>query len=180
MLATAHRPQVPQFELDLRKPLTEHPNHVGERSIRGGRDAADDQLAEFSPLRALRGADRTLGGRDGLARLREPHRYPKLLLVFGIPSHAGIVHADSRWGKGSGAGDRIGESPEPAAWHTAPVSRIALTAIAPMHPTREPFHRDASVYEEKFDGWRVVAYKTSTNVRIVSRRGVDHTMRRAR
>jgi hypothetical protein len=66
-----HGSQVPQLELDLRKPLTEHSDHVGERTIRGGRDVADDQFPEFSPLRTLRGADRPSGGRDGLARLGE-------------------------------------------------------------------------------------------------------------
>jgi hypothetical protein len=31
----------------------------------------------------------------------------------------------------------------------------------PMAPTlvREPFHRDSWVYEEKVDGWRMLAYK---------------------
>jgi hypothetical protein len=30
-----------------------------------------------------------------------------------------------------------------------------------MAPTqvREPFHRDGCVYEEKVDGWRILAYK---------------------
>ncbi len=30
-----------------------------------------------------------------------------------------------------------------------------------MHPTlvATPFHRDGWVYEEKYDGWRMVAYK---------------------
>jgi hypothetical protein len=30
-----------------------------------------------------------------------------------------------------------------------------------MTPTlgREPFHRDGRVYEEKVDGWRMLAYK---------------------
>jgi ATP-dependent DNA ligase len=40
-----------------------------------------------------------------------------------------------------------------------------------MAPTlvREPFHRDGWVYEEKVDGWRIVAYKNGTDVRLVSR-----------
>jgi bifunctional non-homologous end joining protein LigD len=33
------------------------------------------------------------------------------------------------------------------------------------------------VYEEKIDGWRIVAYKTGRTVRLISRRGVDHTAR---
>ena len=48
-----------------------------------------------------------------------------------------------------------------------------------MAPTlvREPFHRDGWVYEEKVDGWRIVAYKDGQRVRLVSRNGVDHTRR---
>lgn len=40
-----------------------------------------------------------------------------------------------------------------------------------------PFHRDGWVYEEKYDGWRVVAYKDGTAVRLVSRAGKDHSRR---
>jgi ATP-dependent DNA ligase len=48
-----------------------------------------------------------------------------------------------------------------------------------MAPTlvREPFHRDGWVYEEKVDGWRMLAYKDGAHVRLVSRHGVDHTRR---
>lgn len=48
-----------------------------------------------------------------------------------------------------------------------------------MQPTliREPFHRAGWVYEEKVDGWRIMAYKDSDRVRLVSRNGVDHTRR---
>ena len=48
-----------------------------------------------------------------------------------------------------------------------------------MAPTqvREPFHRDGWVYEEKVDGWRIVAYKHGPRVRLVSRNGRDHTRR---
>jgi bifunctional non-homologous end joining protein LigD len=41
----------------------------------------------------------------------------------------------------------------------------------------EPFHREGWVYEEKLDGWRMVAYKGGPRVRLVSRSGVDHTAR---
>ena len=36
-----------------------------------------------------------------------------------------------------------------------------LPRYTPMAPTlvREAFHRDGWVYEEKVDGWRIVAYK---------------------
>jgi bifunctional non-homologous end joining protein LigD len=48
-----------------------------------------------------------------------------------------------------------------------------------MAPTlvREPFHRDGWVYEEKVDGWRILAYKDGARVRLVSRNGRDHTTR---
>jgi bifunctional non-homologous end joining protein LigD len=48
-----------------------------------------------------------------------------------------------------------------------------------MHPTlvREPFHRNSWVYEEKVDGWRILAYKDGDRVRLVSRNGRDHTRR---
>jgi bifunctional non-homologous end joining protein LigD len=48
-----------------------------------------------------------------------------------------------------------------------------------MAPTlvREPFHRDGWVYEEKVDGWRMLAYKDGARVRLVSRTGRDHTRR---
>jgi bifunctional non-homologous end joining protein LigD len=48
-----------------------------------------------------------------------------------------------------------------------------------MHATEvaRPFHRDGWVYEEKVDGWRIVAIKTASSVRLVSRNGRDHTRR---
>jgi bifunctional non-homologous end joining protein LigD len=48
-----------------------------------------------------------------------------------------------------------------------------------MAPTlvREPFHRDGWVYEEKVDGWRIMAYKHGGRVHLVSRHGRDHTRR---
>ena len=48
-----------------------------------------------------------------------------------------------------------------------------------MAPTlvRAAFHRDGWVYEEKFDGWRMLAYKDGARVRLVSRNGRDHTQR---
>jgi bifunctional non-homologous end joining protein LigD len=48
-----------------------------------------------------------------------------------------------------------------------------------MAPTlaRPPFHRDGWLYEEKVDGWRIVALKDGPRVRLVSRNQVDHTRR---
>ena len=54
-----------------------------------------------------------------------------------------------------------------------------LAQYAPMAPTlvREPFHRAGWIYEEKVDGWRILAYKDGARVRLISRNGVDHTKR---
>jgi ATP-dependent DNA ligase len=40
-----------------------------------------------------------------------------------------------------------------------------------------PFHREGWIYEEKYDGWRMVAYKDGTAVSLVSRAGKDHSRR---
>lgn len=40
-----------------------------------------------------------------------------------------------------------------------------------------PFHRPGWIYEEKVDGWRMLAYKDGSKVRLLSRHGVDHTAR---
>jgi hypothetical protein len=47
-----------------------------------------------------------------------------------------------------------------------------------MAPTQvhEPFHRDGWVYEEKVDGWRILAYKDGDRVRLVSRSGMRARM----
>jgi len=44
-------------------------------------------------------------------------------------------------------------------------------------PVRAPFHRRGWIYEEKVDGWRMVAYKDGAHVRLISRNGVDHAAR---
>jgi bifunctional non-homologous end joining protein LigD len=48
-----------------------------------------------------------------------------------------------------------------------------------MHPAqvREPFHREGWVYEGKVDGWRILAYKDGSRVRLLSRSDVDHAKR---
>jgi hypothetical protein len=48
-----------------------------------------------------------------------------------------------------------------------------------MHATElpRPFHRLGWVYEEKYDGWRMVAEKVDSRVSFTSRNGLDHTRR---
>jgi len=43
--------------------------------------------------------------------------------------------------------------------------------------TTKPFHREDWVYEEKYDGWRMLAYKDGDTVELVSRQGRSHTRR---
>ena len=50
--------------------------------------------------------------------------------------------------------------------------------VEPLQPALvRSFHRPGWVYEEKIDGWRIIAYKTGRAVRLISRRGVEHTAR---
>jgi ATP-dependent DNA ligase len=48
-----------------------------------------------------------------------------------------------------------------------------------MHATQvaRAFHTKGWVYEEKIDGWRMLAHKEAGHVRLVSRNGRDHTKR---
>jgi bifunctional non-homologous end joining protein LigD len=48
-----------------------------------------------------------------------------------------------------------------------------------MHPTlvHRPFHREGWVYEEKVDGYRMLASSAGGAARLVSRKAGDHTTR---
>jgi bifunctional non-homologous end joining protein LigD len=48
-----------------------------------------------------------------------------------------------------------------------------------MHATQvaRPFHTKGWAYEEKYDGWRMLALKDAGHVRLVSRNGREHTKR---
>lgn len=53
---------------------------------------------------------------------------------------------------------------------------MSLPKSEPMIPTLvpKPFHRDGWAYEEKVDGYRMIAYKAGLRVQLLSRHGVDH------
>ncbi len=56
---------------------------------------------------------------------------------------------------------------------------MAVPTVNLIQPTlvAKPFHRPDWVYEQKYDGWRMVAYKYGNAIRLVSRVGTDHTKR---
>jgi len=71
------------------------------------------------------------------------------------------------WAARARPGDRAGPV---VPWDNWSLVRSPLpSGIVPMQPelASEPFHRPGWVYEEKYDGWRMV----------ISRTGVDHTGR---
>ncbi len=59
------------------------------------------------------------------------------------------------------------------------MARTTLPTVTLMHPTlvSRPFHREGLIFEEKVDGYRMVAYKAARSVKLVSRQSVDHTSR---
>jgi bifunctional non-homologous end joining protein LigD len=57
----------------------------------------------------------------------------------------------------------------------APLTHITTPMAATQVP--RPFHHPGWVYEEKVDGWRVLAYKDGAGGRLISRNGRDLTRR---
>ena len=58
--------------------------------------------------------------------------------------------------------------------------RVGVERIQGFSPTGipfQPFTRPGWIYEEKVDGWRILAYKDGARVRLVRRNGVDHARR---
>src|SRR5262245_21811977 len=53
----------------------------------------------------------------------------------------------------------------------------APSARDACHSTPTATRREGWVFDEKVDGWRMVAYKDDDHVQLVSRNGVDHTWR---
>jgi bifunctional non-homologous end joining protein LigD len=56
---------------------------------------------------------------------------------------------------------------------------VSPSDITLMHPTLigRRFHREGWVYEEKYDGWRILALKSESKVQLLSRNGRDHARR---
>jgi len=73
---------------------------------------------------------------------------------------------------------RVSASGRPGTLAPVPAARLPLikTPMAATQVTR-PFHHPGWVYEEKVDGWRVLAYKDAGGVRLVSRNARDLTRR---
>jgi bifunctional non-homologous end joining protein LigD len=63
----------------------------------------------------------------------------------------------------------------------ATMDRCGCPTPPPHHPRIPtlvaPFQRPGWVYEEKVDGWRILAYRNGDTVRLISRTGQDHTKR---
>jgi bifunctional non-homologous end joining protein LigD len=79
---------------------------------------------------------------------------------------------------GRGGDAIVGEPPRLNGLRDTP-RMTTLPTITLMQPTliAKPFHREGLVFEEKVDGYRMMAYKLGATVRLTSRQGIDHTRR---
>jgi hypothetical protein len=88
---------------------------------------------------------------------------------------------DRRRSIGAGAARPLEQAPRPpGAWFGCIAILVGvIPAVSIIQPTlvSRPFHRAGWIYEEKVDGWRMVAYKDGAAVKLVSRQGRDHTRR---
>ena len=68
---------------------------------------------------------------------------------------------------------------EPASY-TASSHGFPLPVNYPMQSTEvaQPFHRDGWEHEEKYGGWRMLAYKDGDRVQLISRPGRDERVKR--
>jgi bifunctional non-homologous end joining protein LigD len=60
---------------------------------------------------------------------------------------------------------------------TVGVVRTRRVSAKPRGIVKRPVHHEGWAYEEKVDGWRMLAHKIAGTVRLVSRNGRDHTSR---
>jgi bifunctional non-homologous end joining protein LigD len=69
--------------------------------------------------------------------------------------------------------------PEWSSRSSIPLSDQIPFRAQPMLATlvREPFHKPGWVYEEKYDGFRILAYKEGSSVHLYSRNAIDRTDR---
>lgn len=58
----------------------------------------------------------------------------------------------------------------------SPVVSLSIDLIHPRRAKTIPIVR-GWIYEEKYDGWRIATIKDGRDVRLISRRGRDHTAR---
>jgi hypothetical protein len=67
----------------------------------------------------------------------------------------------------------------PASDRPGTLGIVTFPRIELMQPTllARPFHLDGWIYEEKYDGWRMLIYKSGDDVKLVGRPGRDHTKR---
>src|SRR5712664_1578890 len=127
-------------------------------------------------------------------RLESRHRSGSLRIDKRSPCGSRLLERDRDGLAGAGCGDpaldsgrHADSSRDPATpslddWCASAHQPVTLSAMATspfplMHSTlvAPPFHRAGWVYEEKVDGYRMVAHKDGAAVRLISRQGKEFT-----